>query len=229
MNARDRLQAGRAATHAGQFEDALAHFVWFHEHALQEDPAYRGVRLSFALSYWLELAEQYPPAMAEYQARLNDKIDRLLGGTLSRSLFHDIEAMNESLNADERTAEVFAALDATQSEFAQSCARIAVPALVRVKRYALAAKYVPEPEAQVLAKASELVRDVAEIETRPRTRAPRYRAFLQIYAEDLQQMEELLKSTGREGRAKQLRSEALSTLKPVYLRNAVARLLAAEA
>lgn len=229
MNARDRLQAGRAATHAGRFEEALAHFVWFHEYALQEDPAYRGVRLSFALSYWLELAEQYPPAMAEYQAKLNDKIDRLLGGELSRGLFHDVEAMNESLNADETTAEVFAVLDAAHPEFAQSCARIAVPALVRVKRYALAAKYVPEPEEQLLAKAKELVRDIAEIETRPRTRAPRYRAFLQIFAEDLRQMEELLNSTGREARAAQLRSQALSALKPVHLRNAVAKLLAAEA
>lgn len=35
-------------------------FVWFHEHALEVDRAYRGVRLSFALAFWLELAEQYP-------------------------------------------------------------------------------------------------------------------------------------------------------------------------
>src|SRR4051812_29867743 len=64
MNASERLHSGRTATHEGRFEEALSQFIWFHEHSLEEDRAYLGVRLSFALSYWMELAERYPPARA---------------------------------------------------------------------------------------------------------------------------------------------------------------------
>lgn len=48
MNAHDRLNAGRTAIHEGRFEEALSQFIWFHEHALDEDRLYRGIRLSFA-------------------------------------------------------------------------------------------------------------------------------------------------------------------------------------
>lgn len=229
MSASDRLNAGRTATHEGRFEEALSQFQWFHEHALEEDRAYRGVRLSFALAYWLELAEQYPPAFKAFREKLNDKIARLSSGELNRDLFHDIEAMNERLGEDEKTATLFSLLDERYQEFAQHCSHIAVPALVRTKRFSLAAKYIPDPEAQVLAKAKELVCDVGDIEVRPRTKAPLYRAFLHIFAEDLQQIEEVLRSTGREERAAQLRTQAMATLKPAYLRNAVAKLLARDA
>lgn len=226
MSASDRLNAGRTATHEGRFEEALSQFQWFHEHALEEDRAYRGVRLSFALAYWLELAERYPPALKAFRDKLNDKIARLSHGELNRDLFHDIEAMNECLGEDEKTAALFSSLDETHPQFARSCSRVAVPALVRTKRFSLAAKYIPDPESQVLAKAKELVRDVSDIDARPRTKTPRYRAFVHIFAEDLQQIEEVLRSTGKEERAAQLRIQAMATLKPAYLRNAVTKLLA---
>lgn len=80
MNPNARLNAARAATGEGRFEEALSEFVWFHEHALEVDRAYRGVRLSFALT--------------EFQRKLNEKTTRLSSGELSRDLFNDIEAMN---------------------------------------------------------------------------------------------------------------------------------------
>ena len=229
MNASERLNAGRAATHEGRFEEALSQFIWFHEHSLDEDRAYRGVRLSFALAYWLELAEQYPPALAAYHNRLEDKISHLTKGDLDRALFNDIESMNERIGEDEKTAEVFSYLDERHPDFAMACSRIAVPLLVRTKRFALAAKYIPDPESQVLARAQELVRDVDAIETRPRTKTPRYKAYVHIFAEYLQQIEEVLKSTNMGPRATQLRTKTMAALKPAYLRNAVVKLLAGDA
>ena len=229
MNAHERLNAGRTATHEGRFEEALAQFIWFHEHSLAEDRAYRGVRLSFALAYWLELAEQYPPALAEYRGRLESKMSRLSDGELSRDLFHDVEAMNERISEDERTVDLFSLLDEKHPEFAKSCSRIAIPALVRTKRFPLAAKYMPEPEAVVLSKARELVQDINDIEARPRTKTPRYRAFVQIFVEDLRQIEEILNATQNEGRAASLRTRAIAELKPTYLRSAVSKLLAGNA
>jgi hypothetical protein len=36
----------------GKHQEALDRFIWFHEHALENDRGMTGVRLSFALSYW---------------------------------------------------------------------------------------------------------------------------------------------------------------------------------
>ena len=226
MNAQERLQAGKTATHKGRFEEALSQFVWFHEHALEEDRAYYGVRLSFALGYWLELAEQYPPALAAFRARRDDKLARLSVDELDRDLFHDIEAMNRGLGEDERTAELFAVLDEHHPEFARQCAGIAVSALVRVKRFTLAAKYMPEPLPKILSLADKTTREVGEISARPRTKEPRYLVRVRVFAAELLQFEEILHATESAESAAQLRLQALTALKPAYLRNAVAKLLA---
>src|SRR4051812_34817029 len=57
------LQEAEADTRAGRFEDALQKHIWYHENALKFQRAQYGVRLSFALSAWWELASKYPPAM----------------------------------------------------------------------------------------------------------------------------------------------------------------------
>jgi len=38
--------------HQGKNEEALERFLWFHDHALEHDPAMHGVRLPYALSSW---------------------------------------------------------------------------------------------------------------------------------------------------------------------------------
>ena len=53
MDPGEILSRGRAAALEGRHEDALRDFAWFHEHALEHDMAYYGVRLSFALGYWM--------------------------------------------------------------------------------------------------------------------------------------------------------------------------------
>jgi hypothetical protein len=225
MTPRDRLEAGRIATHEGRFEEALSHFAWFHDHALEEDRSQLGVRLSFALRDWLALAEKYPPAWAAFRSRLDDKIARLGDGELDRDLFHDIKAMNARVNEDAQTADLFASLDAKHPEFAQRCCYIALSALVGSKRYALAAKYFPDPLSHMLAKAETLARDVKNIVDRPRTDTPRYRVCVHVFAEELLRMEEVVAATRDADSAAQLRSQALAVLKPAYLRNAIVKLL----
>jgi hypothetical protein len=223
MNARERLQAGRAATFEGRFEEALEHFLWFHDHALQEDSAFSGVRLSFALGYWLELAEQYAPAMEAFRARRDAKVAILRAGQLDRGLFHDVEAMSERLREDEVTAILFDLLHERSPDFALACARIAVPMLVRTKRFALAREYMAEPKAHVERLVQELLRDIGEIEERPRTRAPRFRAFIHIFAGDLCDVLKVLRATGSSKQATQLERRAIGSLKLKYIQNAVAK------
>jgi hypothetical protein len=46
----------------GAHAEALKKYRWFHENALAHDPDMRGVRRSFALRYWAQLGDIYPPA-----------------------------------------------------------------------------------------------------------------------------------------------------------------------
>jgi hypothetical protein len=223
MNARERLQAGRAATYEGRFEEALIQFLWFHDHALQEDPAFAGVRLSFALGYWMELAQQFAPAMEAFRAKRDAKVAILKAGQLDRGLFHDVEAMSEKLQEDQITASLFVQLHERSPEFAQACARIAVPMLVRTKNFALAREYMPEPKARVERLVQELLCDIREIVERPRTRAPRFRAFTHIFAEDLRDVLEVLRATGASKQATQLKRRAINSLKFKYIQSAVAK------
>ena len=223
MNAHERLQAGRAATYEGRFEEALLQFLWFHDHALQEDPAFAGVRLSFALGYWLELAEQYAPALEAFRARRDAKVAILRAGQLDRSLFHDVEAMSERLQEDEITASLFVLLHERSPDFARACSRIAVPMLVRTRHFALAKEYMPEPKARVERLVHELLRDIEEIEERPRTRAPRFRAFTHIFSEDLRDVLTVLRATGSGKQATQLKRRAINSLELKYIQNAVTK------
>jgi hypothetical protein len=57
INPHNRLRAARQALTRGHYKDALEGFLSFHQHALEHDPGLSGVRVSFALSSWSELAE----------------------------------------------------------------------------------------------------------------------------------------------------------------------------
>lgn len=227
MNALERLQDARAATSDGRHEEALAHFLWFHDHALAEDRALAGVRLSFALAHWLALGQKYPPALAAFRARRDAKVAILRAGHLDPALFQDVAAMSEGLGDDEIAAELFAVLQERSPAFGRTCARVAVPLLVRTQRHALARAYMPEPRSHVLDLVEELLQDIHDIEARPRWRAPRFAAFTHNFAENLRDVLTVLSSTGSAALAADLRDEALRLLRYQYIRRAVLKHLAA--
>jgi hypothetical protein len=77
----------------GKHQEALDRFIWFHEHALENDPAMYGVRLSFALSYWKALGDVFEPAnaaMVDLRDRTTKKVSDK-GGTVAQ--FHDVVAL----------------------------------------------------------------------------------------------------------------------------------------
>lgn len=71
MDPGDILRRGRAHASEGRHEEALSDYLWFHQHALEHERAYYGVRLSFALAYWKDLSEVYPPA-AEAMSKVRE-------------------------------------------------------------------------------------------------------------------------------------------------------------
>lgn len=63
MNVREKLRSAQQAAEAGRYAEALEGYIWYHDNALSHDPAQAGVRLSYAIGYWLKLAQDYPPAL----------------------------------------------------------------------------------------------------------------------------------------------------------------------
>lgn len=136
------LREAKGDARAGRHADALAKHVWFHENALKIRPSLYGVRLSFALSYWQELAIVYPPAK-EKLVEIRDAAEkRVLAGENVRESFHDFESINKSLEEEDRTVQLFLALDKKQPKGAKDVFGIAEPALIRAKKFEVCGKYI---------------------------------------------------------------------------------------
>lgn len=135
------LREAQQDTRAGHYEIALAKFVWFHENALKFEPALAGVRTSFALSYWNELAQKHPPAMfALRQAREQAAADVLASRDLRRS-FQDVATIDRTLGQEARTRELFERLNREQPDVARDVFSLAQRALVAQKSFELANDY----------------------------------------------------------------------------------------
>ena len=180
MDPRVRLTNGQKAAREGRFEDALREYVWFHEHALEHDRSYYGVRLSFALGYWMELANSYPAAKTKLEEIRDRKITVLGSGNGDPALFHDVESINECLGAEKKTYDLFVNMLRQSPELAVSCAGIALEAIAKVGDFALAEKYSARPEDSLLRLSEELNRDVSDRHFGSKHRARRIEAFIQI-------------------------------------------------
>jgi hypothetical protein len=132
----------------GKYEDALRNHLWFHEHALEHNPALAGVRLSYALAAWVELGEKYPPALRALTSIRDEKAKALAGGNGTFAAFHDVAAINESLKESPATAALFQAIHQAHPRLAGQCYRVAEPHLLAQREYAICASYIPDAQAR---------------------------------------------------------------------------------
>lgn len=142
------LREAKSDTQAGRYEVALSKHLWYHDNALVLQPGQSGVRLSFALSHWLELGESYPPALEQMKHVRDETEKRIRDEDQVRVRFgdfHDFVALNRTLREEQRTAETFKWLDETDEEDATRVFSVAKPALIKQKAYQLCGKYV-DPE-----------------------------------------------------------------------------------
>ncbi|MDJ0749530.1 MAG: hypothetical protein QNJ11_08595 [Woeseiaceae bacterium] len=126
----------------GRLGLAALKYLWYHENALRYEPSLAGVRLSYALNDWRELADKYPPALqdmvlvrdrAEESVRLSDD---------DFSAFQDFVALNDVLDDDGRTIALFKWLDQNNRHFARSVYIVAQDALVDAGELPLCEKYI---------------------------------------------------------------------------------------
>ena len=147
MKAQERLiSAQKLANKEDSYEEALNEFIWFHNYALEETPSLYGVRLSFALAYWVELGEKYPKAKQALEEIRDNKTIALINGMGDHKLFKDVVAINLELSSETRTHSLFVKLLSTQPLLAESCSKIALGAIVKSGDFHLAANYIPDPE-----------------------------------------------------------------------------------
>jgi hypothetical protein len=135
------LREADADTSARRYEDALAKHVWFHQNALKLSPSLRGVRLSFALSSWVELGAVYPPALAKLQSIRDENAAKVCEGGHVREAFNDFESINKTLGNEDKTKDVFLWLHTNKPSVAKEVFDLAEPALVKSKEYRLCGDY----------------------------------------------------------------------------------------
>lgn len=134
-----------ALAEAGKFKEALDKHLWFHE-ASREFPGMGGVRLSYALDTWMELAEKYSPAMEALINLRNTNRDTLLKGDGTFDNFHDLSAIDRVLGESEDTFSVFLEIHNNYPEQAKRYYHVVENLIVERKAYDICECYLTDPK-----------------------------------------------------------------------------------
>ncbi len=129
----------------GKYEESLMKHIWFHNNALKYRRSFYGVRLSFALSDWVNLGSKYPPAFAALKEARDKAEQNVRNGINYYDSFNDYESVNEKLGEENKTVELFKLIDKYHPDRAKKIYKLAQSTLVKEKEYKLCGKYL-DPE-----------------------------------------------------------------------------------
>ena len=216
------LDAAKRFASQGKFDAALKKHIWFHNHALKIRKSYYGVRLSFALAYWMELAQQYPPALVALRKMRDRKTAKLSGGKTDRALFHDVESINERLKESAATVELFKKIDEINEHFASSIYDLADEAIIAAGDYVLARKHLGDPSTRFEIAQRNFEEGMQYSET-SRCKAASRRAQRAIFVGDVVRLVKVLDHAGELDSAKTFQSKALRLYNHKAIRNAINR------
>lgn len=220
MKARERLQAARQAFFDGSYEAALEGLVWFHHNALAEQRSLYGVRLSYALGYWEELASVYPPAETALNAVRETSVRTLLRGEGDRTLFHDVVAIDRTRKQPRATYDLYLMLRDGRPDLAMQCTDLALPAMTAAGDYRLADEVRSDPFARVRGYARQLSWEKIWMKHRYHA-APRRWAMIHSYAADVRRDAVISAGVGRQDEARRLVALAVELVRDPSLRNAI--------
>ena len=140
------LEEARALTRDGHYPEALKRFLWYHNHALEFDKDLRGVRLSFALSDWVELGRRYPGARQALMEIRDHDLGQFQEGRGYGELFQEIAALNQALNDEDATYKLFKMLVQKDEPLARQCYFYAETLLVSKGEYDLCYEFMGNPQ-----------------------------------------------------------------------------------
>ena|SRR4028119_179738 len=210
--ATEALREAKRLTSEGKYEEALQKHLWYHEHATEIDPHQSGVRVSFALTHWVDLGKKYPQALDALKSVRDQGAARLLKGEGDWSLLYDVYSIDKELGESQATVELFKKIDAANPSFAAEVYHGADRALLDAKEYALVSEYMPDTSEQ-LATAQKLF----EMNRKLMGAANAERRF----ADAMIRLITVLKETGDRQRALEIQAQALKVVDSPQIREAV--------
>jgi hypothetical protein len=149
----------------GNYKEALERYIWFHEHVLEHDSAMKGVRLSFALSYWKNLAEVYPPAMEAMKEMRDKKTWQITVQGEPPGFVADVVAFNMTLGENSKSIELFQLIEQKYPSLAKESWRLLAGDLFNFKQYNIIQKYLDSPVSEYIRVESEygeMLKDLGE-------------------------------------------------------------------
>lgn len=219
----------------GDYEAALQRHLWYHNHALEYDPNLRGVRLSFALNQWTELARRYPKAKNAMMEVRDSGARELMSGRGGSGLFQDLVAINDQWGKQASTLELFKKLDAHQPALAKQCYQLTEALLVEQRDYAVCGRYLTNGQTRF-----ELIKKIWETgkkweasneEIRRKSsqvsaatglpRPPQPKHYDPMFVQETSRLIEILVATNRRAEAEKIRDQALACLDHPDLRSAI--------
>jgi type II secretory pathway pseudopilin PulG len=233
----------------GSYEEALQRQIWYHNHALEYDQGQTGVRLSFALSQWIELGRRYPKAKSAL-IEIRDQDSRALAeGRGYVGLFADVSNINRELQDEDATYALFKTIRTKDPQLAGQCYFWVESLLVAKGEYQWCLDYMGDPQSRFetiqrgyemeianqkrMAEAQQHAKQmIAELnQTNGRSNAPAFTppdtsAMIKKFAEDrligsVRQLVEILVATGHQADAVKIRDQALVLLDDARLKTAI--------
>lgn len=140
-NPRTILSEAQLDAKAKRYQLALEKHLWIYEKSTGVEPAFIGVRLSFALAAWNELGNEYPPAMKKLLEKRDEALQLLNEGRDPQRSFMDLAGINRVLKQVPKTVAAFEQLDKNSPRIAKDIYALAQPALIANKKYELCGRY----------------------------------------------------------------------------------------
>ncbi|HTV40902.1 MAG TPA: serine/threonine-protein kinase [Candidatus Sulfotelmatobacter sp.] len=239
------LSDAQTLTAEGSYEDALQHLLWYFDHT-RTDPAsgQEGVRLSFALSYWIELGRRYPKAKRALIEIRDADARKFSENTGYADLFQEVAGINQYLGTNDATVALFKTIEQSDPQLAQECFNYAENTLFQKGDYVTCRKYLGDPQ-----KAFDIIREgwqrMKQFEQRTATQNEDQRKrfkemaktnalFAQFpdipspppladdnFVRQTRQLIEILVATGSKSEAENIQTQALAALNDPRLQTAV--------
>lgn len=221
LTAEERFVNAQTCIAEGRHAEALADLVWFHEHALAEAPSLAGVRLSFAMLNWVQLAAVYPAARTALEETRDRKTAALLRGEMDKLAFRDVVVINEHLLEGAKTYSLYVALLQGQPDLANDCAPAALGAVLAAEDFHLAARLIPDPQSIIISKSMRLNREVMLLKHRTYSHALTRWAYVCNHVDEIQKLLKIKVGIGDHAEAARLKSLAIALIESPSLRREV--------
>ena len=249
-NLQEILKEANGLMNQGHYEDSLQRHLWYFNHEKEFGDAYQNVvRITSALSDWVELGRRYPPAK-EALVGIRDRDTRQLAeGKGYSNLFADTAAINGALRDEDATYALFKTIRQKDPQLAGQC-YFEIEGLLAAKgEYQFCYDHMGDPQSRFdnlrrgyamqvanqkrMAEAQQRSRQSIEEMNRKNgwTNAPAYfshdisaqmnKNSADFFTGQVRQLIEILVATSHQADAEKIRDQALAVLDDDRLRSAI--------